>query len=349
MTHLNLEGTHYEIGKQLGCFFKEHNVTFPIKLNKWQKTRGIESLRLLEKFSPEAANEIQGITDTLNADYDLFGAWMMTMGCCLTLRENNNVEVRGCTAFCFTNKDKIYYGRDNDLPPYLKEESKSIYYPPVGKNHFLLNTSSFTNGEEGINEHGLVVAMTFVVPNKDEIKSGINSIFLVRYILENCSTVAEGVETLRILPIASSCNIMLADRTKEMVVVECSPSEINIRQPEVNFKGEKFLVTVNHFTSAKMQKYDRSNQNIYSSKARYETAYGALMQGDCVDAVRFTKNILSGKFGFMCQYKKIKFETIWSTIFNITDFRMLLAEGNPEYKEYKETKLNLKSTPNQTD
>lgn len=349
MIHLNLEGTHYEIGKKLGLFFNEHNTTFPIKLNKWQKTRGIESLRLLEFYFPEVANEIQGITDTTNTDYDLFGAWMMTMGCCLTLRENNNVEVRGCTAFCFTDKDKVYYGRDNDLPPYLKKESKNIYYRPIGKNHFLLNTSSFTNGEEGINEHGLVVAMTFVAPNRNEVKSGVNSIFLVRYILENCSTVQQGIEALRKLPIASTCNIMLADRTKEMVVVECSPFEINIRQPEVNFNEEKFLVTVNHFTSEKMQKYDRGNQNIYSSKARYESAYSALLQGDYADAVVFTKNILSGKFGFMCQYRKIKFETIWSTIFDITDFRMFLAEGNPEYEEYQETKLNLKSTPNQID
>ena len=208
-----------------------------------------------------------------------------------------------------------------------------------------MNTSSFSNGEEGINEHGLVAAMTFVIPHKEEVKIGLNSVFLVRYILENCITVKEGVEALKRLPIASSCNIILADKTKEMVVVECSPFEINVRQADTNTKGERFIATVNHFTAAKMQKYDKSNQNIYSSQIRYTTAYNALLQTNYVDTITFLKNILSGKFGFMCQYRKIKFETIWSTIFDITDFRMFLAEGNPIYEKYEETNLNIGLSP----
>lgn len=346
MVYLDLEGTHYEIGQELGHFFQEQKTTFPIKLNKWQKERGVESLQLLEKFFPEAVDEIKGITETINYDYELFGAWLMTMGCCLIMRENHNVEVRGCTAFCFTDNDRIYYGRDNDLPPYLKEVSKSIYYRPIGKNRFLLNTSSFTNGEEGINEHGLVAAMTFVVPHKEEVKSGFNSVFLVRYLLENCSTVQDSIEALKKLPIASSCNILLADKSKKMLVAECSPFEINLRQPETNTKGEKFIVTVNHFTSPQMQKYDRSKQNLYSSKVRYETAYKALNKADYDNTILHAKNLLSGKYGFMCQYRKVKFETIWSTIFDIVNLNMFLAEGNPEYIEYQERQLPIQNNNN---
>ena len=343
MVHLDLEGTHYEIGQELGNFFQEQKTIFPIKLNKWQKERGVESLQLLEKFFPEAVDEIKGITEIINYDYELFGAWLMTMGCCLITRENHNVEVRGCTAFCFTDNDKIYYGRNNDLPPYLKEVSKSIYYRPIKKNRFLLNTSSFTNGEEGINEHGLLVAMTFVVPYKEEVKSGFNSVFLVRYLLENCSTVQESIEALRKLPIASSCNILLADKLKGMFVAECTPFEINLRQPETNAKRERFIVTVNHFTSPKMQKYDRSKQDLYSSKVRYETAYKVLNEANYNDAILYAKNLLSGKYGFMCQYRKVKFETIWSTIFDIVNPNMFLAEGNPEYAEYQEIQLPMQN------
>ena len=143
------------------------------------------------------------------------------------------------------------------------------------------------------------------------------------------------------LPIASSCNILLADKTNEMVVVECSPTEINIRYPEVNCNGEKFIVTVNHFTSSKMRKYDRSNQNVYSSKIRYETAYNALLERNYEDAISFAKDILMGKFGFMCQYKNVKFETVWSTIFDIVDFKMFLSNGNPQYQQYQEYNLTF--------
>jgi predicted choloylglycine hydrolase len=65
--------------------------------------------------------------------------------------------------------------------------------------------------------------MTFVMPKQEEIKPGFNSVFLVRYILENCKTVKEGINALQKLPIASSCNILLADKQKEMIVAECTP------------------------------------------------------------------------------------------------------------------------------
>ena len=339
MKHVHLQGTPQEMGQKLASFFQQNNTTFLIRLNKWQREHGTACLHLLEKHFPDAADEIRSITNTLSFDYDLFGAWLMCMGSCLITRADYNVEVRGCTAFCFTDQGSIYYGRDNDLPPYLKEVSKSISYQPQGKNRFLLNTSSFVNGEEGINEHGFVAAMTFVIPKREQIKPGLNSLFLVRYLLEHYSTVQEGMNELQRLPISSSCNILLADKYNEMAVVECTPFEINIRYPEKNVQGETFLVTVNHFTSERMQKDDRSHQNVYSSKARYNTAYKALKAANYKDAIPFAQNLLSGKYGFMCQYRKIKFETIWSSVFDITRLNMFLAEGNPEWVEYKKTAL----------
>ncbi len=336
MYKLVLTGTPFEMGKITGDFFKMQQTRFPIRLNKFQKEHGRESAKLLHQFFPEACQEIRGISDSIGVDYETFASWMMCMGCCLILRENHNVEVRGCTAFCFVKRNKIFYGRNNDLPPYLKNVSKSIFYAPVNKNKFILNTSSFVNGEEGINEHGLTAAMTFVIPHLDEIKPGLNSVFLVRYLLENCANVDEGISALYKLPIASSCNILLADRSKKMVVAECNPDKINLRQPEANTNSESFIVTVNHFTSKEMIKHDRSNQNVYSSRIRYQTAYNALKNINYEDALVFAKELLSGKYGFMCQYKKIKFDTIWSSIFNVTENKICLAEGNPHTTEFFE-------------
>ena len=260
------------------------------------------------------------------------------MGCCFTLNKKNVVEIRGCTAFSFVHKNKIYYGRDNDLPPQLRKVSHSIHYEPKKKNKFILNTSSFINGEEGINEFGLVAAMTFVIPKLEEVNPGFNSIFLVRYILENCKTIKEGTMALQKLPIASSCNILLADKKKGMIVAECNPNKINIRKPNKNQDGDDFIVTVNHFTSKSMYKYDKSNQNVYLSKTRYETAYNALKKNDYENAINYAKEILRGKHGFMCQYKNIKFETIWSSIFDISNKKIYLASGNPQKTRFIEDK-----------
>jgi predicted choloylglycine hydrolase len=330
MYHPRLKGTHYEMGQKMGHIFRKNKAEFPIRLDLFQTKYGKESSILLKEYFPEAAEEIRGITDAIEYDNDLFTAWLMCMGCCLDIDENSSVEVRGCTAFSFFNQGRVYYGRNNDLPPFLKKISKSIYYQPEGKPAFILNTSSFINGEEGINQSGLVVAMTFVQPKIDEIKPGINSVFLVRYILENCRNVSEGIESLKKLPIASSCNILLTDKKGEMVVVECNPAKIYFRYPIKNKNGEEFIITVNHFTSEIMQKHDASDRNVYFSADRYQTVYNALHNINNNDGIKYARNILSGKYGFICQYKKaLNFDTIWSSIFDITGKQILRAEGNP--------------------
>jgi predicted choloylglycine hydrolase len=163
--------------------------------------------------------------------------------------------------------------------------------------------------------------MTFVMPKLEEIRPGFNSVFLVRYILENCRTVSDGIHSLKSLPIASSCNILLADKSGEMIVAECNPNEINIRYPEKSRCGENFIITVNHFTTEKMKKYDASNGNTYFSEERYKTAYEALKNLEYNDAIEHAKSILTGKVGFMCQYdKSLNFDTVWASIFDITNY-----------------------------
>lgn len=347
MYYPRLKGKHYEMGKRIGSVFKKYDTKFPINLDSFQIEFGKESGKLLKQYFPEAVAEIKGITDVIDYNNELFTAWIMCMGCCLDIDDGSCVEVRGCTAFSFIYNGDIYYARNNDLPPFLRKTSKSIYYRPQNGNKFIMNTSSFINGEEGINNHGLAVAMTFVKPKLDEIKPGFNSVFLVRYILEKCKTVDEGIDVLEELPIASSCNILLADRSGKMVVVEANPLEMNIRYPEKNKRGDSFIITVNHFTSRGMQKHDASNHNIYESETRYETAYNALSDINYNGGIKHAKDILSGEYGFMCQYnKKMNFDTIWSSIFDIKNLNIYIAEGNPLRAKYKEDKRLLKDIKN---
>ena len=343
MYHPRFKGQPYEMGKKMGTFFKKAKVKFPINLDPFQIEFGKKSGKLLQEYFPEAVAEIKGITDVIELNNELFTSWMMCMGCCLEISDGASVEVRGCTAFSFTHKGKVIHGRDNDLPPFLKRVSKSIYYQPENKLRFILNTSSFINGEEGINEFGLVVAMTFVKPKIEEIKPGINSVFLVRYLLENCKTVADGIEALQKLPIASSCNILLTDKKGDMVVVECNPVKLNIRYPEQNNYGNNFIITVNHFTSKEMWKHDASNRMLFSSGKRYQTVLNALTKMEFNDCVQYAKDILRGEFGFICQYERnLNFETIWSSVFDISGNKIYRAEGNPQKVKYIEDKRLFK-------
>lgn len=343
MYHPRFKGKHYEIGQKQGNIFKKNGVRFSIKLDSFQREFGRESNKVLKEYFPEVTEEIRGITDVIEYDNELFTSWLLCMGCCLYIVEGQHVETRGCTAFSFTHKGQIYHARNNDLPPFLKNISKSICYKPKNKNSFILNTSAFINGEEGINASGLVAAMTFVMPKVEEIKPGINSVFLVRYLLENCKTVQEAVKTLKKLPIASSCNILLTDKKGDMVVVECNPFKIHLRYPEKSVKGENFIITVNHFSSDEMRRHDASDQNVYFSQERYQTVYDALKDSNYNDNIEHIKKILSGQYGFMCQYDKaLNFDTIWASIFDISNEKIYRAEGNPRKTKFIEDTRFLK-------
>lgn len=338
MYHPRLNGSHYEMGKKTGTIFTKANVSFPIKLDSFQKKHGKESFFLLKKHFPEAAEEIRGVTDAGGYDNELFASWMMCMGCCLyNLEEGNSVEIRGCTAFAFTDRGALVYGRNNDLPLFLKKGSKSILYRPDGGNTFLLNTSSFINGEEGINEHGLIAAMTFVLPRMDEIKPGLNSVFLVRYILEKCMNFDEAVEALKTVPVSSSCNILIADKNGKTVVAECNPLDRNMRYPEKRDTTDSFIVTVNNFTSDRMKIHDAGDNNLYFSQNRYDTACKALKKPGLTGGTELAENILGGRYGFMCQYEKESgFDTIWSSIFDVKNKKVLRTEGNPAKTKFTE-------------
>lgn len=360
MYHLRFKGEHYQIGKRRGEIFNKCGIKFPLHLDDYQLEHGKKSEKILYKHFPEVCNEIKGVTDTINIDYYEFISWMLCMGCCMYNLESNIPQEnkitksnRGCTAFSLVYNNKVYYGRNNDLPSFLKDGSKSEIYTINGKNKqikFNLTTSSFINGEEGMNENGLVVAMTFVLTNLKDIKPGLNSCFVVRYLLEKASNTKEAYELLKDLEVASNYNILLCDRSGEMMVVECTPVIKNVRLPQ-EINGIKFICTVNSFISEEMKKYQFTDCDDYFSYERYQTVINSLTNlanNNNIDITMYLENLLKGNYGFMCQYqkrgiKREEFETVWSSIFSLDDLLVIRAEGSPDRVSYKEDKRLMKN------
>ncbi len=337
MYHLRLKGSHYEMGVKRGKIFNRSRISFPLKLDDFQLEHGRRSEEILRKFFPEVCEEIRGVSDTIGADYLYFASWMLCMGCCMyNLEQNIPVEIRGCTAFAYEKEGRVIYGRNNDLPPYLRKGCKSeIYTPDVG-NRFNITTSSFINGEEGVNEHGLAAAMTFVMTDLKKIQAGLNSCFIVRYLLEKAKNTKQAISLLYELPVASNCNILLADRSGEMAVMECTPAVKRIREAEC-FKEGRIVCTVNSFTSDEMNQYDDAHGDDYDSYKRYETVLNGFSKHIGDDCIETTKQLLKGDYGFICQYdNEPDFETVWSSIFDLKSLMVYRAEGDPRKVKFVE-------------
>lgn len=343
MYHLRLKGTHYEIGVKRGNIFNKCNIIFPLNLDKFQLNHGIESEKILKKHFPEVCEEVKGITDTININYDKFMSWLLAMGCCMYNIDINHPEIRGCTAFSIKYNNKVYYGRNNDLPPYLKEGSKSEIYKPSINNKFNITTSSFINGEEGVNEYGLVVAMTFVLTDLNDIQPGFNSVFVVRYLLEKANYTEEAIQLLLDIEVASNMNILIADKSGNMVVVECSKNEKRIRRPIKLDNNIELICTVNSFSSNEMKKYECFLEDTYRSDERYDVVVDAFKKYDNSYIIEYIKDILKGNYGFMCQYdKKLNFDTVWSSIIDLNNLKIYRAEGNPRRTKFREDNRMMK-------
>lgn len=335
MYHLRLKGDHYQMGVKRGKIFQRSNITFPLHLDKFQLEYGKKSEQVLREFFPEVCEEIRGVSDTIGIDYMPFASWLLCMGCCMYhLEDNIPVEIRGCTAFAYSKDGNVIYGRNNDLPPYLRNGSKSELYSPSGGNRFNITTSSFINGEEGLNEHGLAVAMTFVMTSLEKIQAGFNSCFIVRYLLEKADSVETALSLLMKLPVASNCNILVADNRREMAVVECTPFAKRIREA-INLDHGKIICTVNRFTSNEMKRHNVGSGNDYDSDKRYQVVMDSFSTHIKGNLIEETEKLLKGDYGFMCQYDdEPDFETVWSSVFDLNSLMIYRAEGDPRKKKF---------------
>lgn len=335
MIHLSLKGGHYKMGAERGEIFKKCRIAFPLRLDDFQLKHGEQSEEILKKYFPEVCREIRGVSDTLGVDYLQFASWMLCMGCCMyNLEDNIPMEVRGCTAFAYSRGGRMIYGRNNDLPPYLRDGCKSEIYAPEKGNRFHIATSSFINGEEGLNEHGLAVAMTFVMTRLDRIRPGFNSCFIVRYLLEKADSVQRATSLLMELPVASNCNILLADAGGAMAVVECTPSVKRLREAESSGDGS-IVCAVNSFTSDEMMSFDDAQGKDYDSHLRYRVVMKSFHDHIKENYIDTTMSLLRGEYGFMCQYdSEPDFETVWSSLFDLKSLEIYRAEGDPRKKEF---------------
>ena len=335
MYHLRLKGSHYEMGVKRGKIFQRSGIVFPLHLDEFQLEYGRKSEKILKEFFPEVCEEIRGVSDTVGADYITFASWLLCMGCCMyNLEDNIPMEIRGCTAFAYFKDGCVIYGRNNDLPPYLKKGCKSEIYSPSNGSRFCITTSSFINGEEGMNEHGLAVAMTFVMTDLENIQAGLNSCFIVRYLLEKADSMKSALSLLMELPVSSNCNILIAHKEGEMAAVECTSYEKRIRKA-VNFKHGKIECAVNSFISDEMKRYDAAHGRDYRAAERYRTVIEGFRAGKKGNPIEMTQKLLKGEYGFVCQYDdEPDFETVWSSVFDLRNLMIYRAEGDPRKKKF---------------
>ena len=327
MYHPRLKGSHYEMGLHYGELLRKGGQDFSsvLQLSQEQRDFGIACLSVCETVVPELCQEIKGLAEGLMVSYEDLSVWLLTM--------YGHGDVHGCTCFCYTDSGSTYLARNSDMFPELKDTCESILYRPDNGCIFLGHSTSFVQMEDGMNEHGLAVGINFLMSKT--YQPGLNTGMIVRYVLENCRSVSDAVDRIGRLPIATTQNIILADLSGDMAVVESSPQMIVVRRAQ---SGKPWLVSANHFVSMAMQaEHANPEANWYRSCDRYDTVQAALVSPESNKDAVWAKMLLSGKMGFICQYdKEMNFDTLWSALYDVRALKIYCAEGNPSKVRFNE-------------
>ena len=327
MYHGRFKGTHYEVGYKWGKLLSkreiklDHCPTFELTEERYKF--GKQCVEQYEIYFPEILEEIKGIADGNEVPVETLHALLMSMYCF----EFENK----CTCFAISTEEEIIFARNSDFLVKLEKLYMNCIYNLKGSYSFNGNTTAFVQMEDGINEYGLAVGLTFVYPRIR--KAGLNAGMLVRYILEKCQTTKESLDELKRLPIASAQTLTIADKNGNIVVVECNPKKVVVIEPS---KGQNFVATANNFNTTEMQEYKNPDIDDWYSEKRYQTAQTALTNNQALYSVPFAQDILAGKHGFMCQYDRSKgADTVWSVVYDIKRKQIFRVEGNPSRKKFK--------------
>ncbi|UTY40615.1 C45 family autoproteolytic acyltransferase/hydrolase [Allocoprobacillus halotolerans] len=321
MYHIRLKNTHYDAGFHYGQMLKKHGQMIcekpTFQITKEKQLFVEKCIPIYQKYYPEILDEIKGIADGQQSSYEDLLIFLLSMYC---------FEVNlHCTCLACVDQQNILLGRNSDFLVSLEKLCMNCLYALDDCLSFCGNTTAFVEIEDGMNEKGLAMGMTFVYPSIK--KPGFNAGFLVRYCLEKCQSVKECLKFIKTVPIASYQTLTFVDASGHIAVVECCPHHVEITEAF----DSSFLVATNHFE--KIPHHPHIDD--WYSHQRYQNAYHALNQNKNI-SLSLIQDILSGKYGFMCQYdRKIGADTIWSVVYDVKNQNIYRVEGNPSRKKFK--------------
>lgn len=333
MNCLSFKGSHYDAGLQYGSMLKANGCLLKdgvlSGLSDERKLYAVKAMEIYKREYPEILEEIRGIAEGQDLYMEALGAFLLGM---YSFTIDNH-----CTCIALETTEKhILFGRNSDFLVELEDQYGSFYYALDNSYRFIGNSTAFVQMEDGVNQYGLAVGLTFIY-SKEKIP-GFNAGILVRYLLEKCKTVEECLKALKNLTIGSAQTLTLADSSGNMVVVECNAHEVVI----IRQNSHKCVYTTNHFNSPSMRKYMEPPEDVLFSHLRYEVASKALIENHDY-SFDFLKDLLSGRMGFMCQYdRNLGADTVWSVIYDLTDSKIYRCDGNPSREQYKEdTRMDI--------
>lgn len=330
----NFSGTNYEVGTQIGQWVLSNpNLLKQVLLppNAYPQDKFTKISDLLDTYCQGINEEIRGFSHVIGVSPEQVLFYAMTY-----------LE-RGCSLMAVlpekSQSGHTLMARNYDFNNEM-EEMCFAYTSIKGKYSYIGSTLNLFGRCDGMNEHGLAVCKAsngLPVGNfEGGQKAGITGFsfwVVIRSILENCKTIQEAIDWTMNAPIGYNINLMIADPTNKIAVLQCIDGHKSYKLLDENSE-EAFLSVTNHTLLKELKPYEKitiENSIVRNDKIVEQFTKKKLISKDDI------KNLLSTSYpvGLCCHYYKDFFGTLRSMIFDVNEKTIEMTFGSPQVNEWQ--------------
>jgi predicted choloylglycine hydrolase len=327
MRHVEIAGSYYELGLEYGRIVSQN------KLNWWWTQPTETKLAFVKECEREIAvhapgflEEIQGMADACQTDYDLILSNMT-----VTYYEQSACNVVAVAGTQCRNGRTIF-ARNHDFDDADREWVTCFRTSPkIG-----LRSIGFGFADpgryDGVNEAGLAIGGA-AIWYRHKPQPGLRMNVVTRWVLDTFSDTASAVEYLMRIPHHEGISYLVADKTGSIARVEAAPEGV-----EVALTKDGMLAAINLFQSQQMAHLESApgKENlVYRHRQRIPAWYDAHKGQIDLDAA---KKLCSDHEIGLCDHgegRSEPFGTIYSWVAELGAGKLHVAHGRPCENEYK--------------
>lgn len=228
----------------------------------------------------------------------------------------------GCSAVAWHTYDgRILAGRTYDFYTRMRTRHLLITAPDEGYAHIGMNGGLVGGRYDGLNEHGVFVALHKVMTNRPETYApGVPYHLLPRLALQCCRTAEQAADLIMRVPHLASFNYTLADPSGALIALECYPG-----QPVQRRDGDAVLAVTNHYASPTLAPLQGLRP---TGESRRRMAALEAIGERWGDGWNVTVDAVADHEGGVCCHREFG-ATLWAGVYDLKALRAAYSFGAP--------------------
>ena len=350
-----VEGSHYEMGRQIGTDRKEavqemlgtYRRYFEqegerIQIADWDEAilHARKYLPFAEESVPQYVEELQGIAEGAGIDFND----LLVLNCIEAITED--ALHTGCTSLAaapeVTADGSLLVGHNEDWLPDDFDTVYLVHARPDNEPAYLGITYGGLLPNIGFNEYGIAQCCDSVYPNDARI--GVPRVFVSRAVLA-ARTPSDAIRAALNRRRAAGYNHLIVHVSGEVYNVEVSAEDF-----DVIYGSDGILAHTNNYLSRRMLAIEKDSDELIASRVRYNRATRLMRSQLGKLSLKSFKAILADHVNYpqsICSHidendrPLERQQTIASLLMDLTTRTMYVAWGPPCQAEYYSFKLEV--------